>query len=127
MPQEEDTPPITPVLIDSNLFIALDAKFGQLEAQNYAQEIIKEARKSGFDPKILRCVLDEVKKHYMRSAIMKVCDPVSIADEDGLKVASMTTCKLTKGDNLRLQADSRRHGFGAEKAPSRVERLPPEA
>jgi len=99
LPKEQDPVP-TPVLIDSNLFIALDAKFGQLEAQNYAQEIIKEARKSGFDPKILRCVLDEVKKHYMRSAIMKVCDPVSIADDDGLKVASMTTCKLTKGDNL---------------------------
>ncbi len=89
-----------PTLFDSNIFIALDRKFGLSEAVSLAKELLGHSRKAAFDPVILACVLEEIHRKEMKSALLSCCQPLEISDDDGRAITRQTTCNLTQGGVL---------------------------
>ncbi len=89
-----------PALLDSNLFIALDRKFSLSEATQYSKEVLAHAKKTGMDPVILRCVLEEIRRKDIQSAVLASCKVTKIDDGEARMIAEQVEPILTKDGKL---------------------------
>lgn len=89
-----------PTLLDSNIFIALDRKFSLSEAVQHTKEVLKETERQGFDPVILSCVLDEIHRKEIRSAVLECCRTSQVEDKEVKEIMVRVTHRLTQPGNL---------------------------